>query len=152
MDCAQSKSLIPTAGRPLVPSQVGFPMKRVALDIVGPLSTSRQGNKYMLVITDYFTHWTEAYGLPYQEAATVHVAWTLFSEWACHFGAPDAIHSDQGKSFESSLFTELCHLLGIHKTRTTPYHPQSDGLVEYFNCTLSMLLTTHAAGPGRYLG
>ena len=41
------------------------------------------------------------------------------------------------------MFAELCTLLGIHKTRTTPYHPQSDGLMERFNRTLRMMLTTH---------
>ena len=39
---------------------------------------------------------------------------------------------------------ELCLLLGAHKTRTTPYHPASDGLVERFNRTLLMMLTMFA--------
>ena len=116
-------------------------MERVALDIIGPLPTSKRGNKYILVITDYFTCWVEAFSLPNQEALTV--AQTVYNEWICRFGAPVAIHSDQGRNFESSMFAELCLLLGIHKTRTSPYHPQSDGLVERFNRTLRMLLTTH---------
>ena len=48
----------------------------------------------------------------------------------------------RGKT-DSSIFAELCQLLGIHKTWTTPYHLQSDGLVKRFNRTLHMLLTTH---------
>ena len=80
----------------------------------------------------------EAYSLPNQEAATV--ARVLVNEWICQYGALDTIHSDQGKNFDSQLFKETCHLLGIHKTRTTPYHPQSDGLVESFNQTLKILL------------
>ena len=35
---------------------------------------------------------------------------------------------------------ELYILLGAHKTRTTPYHPASDGLVERINLTLLMML------------
>ena len=61
----------------------------------------------------------------------------------CRFGAPISIHSDQGRAFESCLFTELCELLGIHKTCTTPYHSLSDGLAECFNRTLWMLLLVH---------
>ena len=80
------------------------------------------------MITDYFTCWVEAFPMPNQEAPTV--AKVLVEEWICRYGAPNSIHSDQGKNFESHLFSEICHLLGIHKTRTTPYHPQSDGLVE----------------------
>ena len=91
-----------------------------------------------MVVTDYFTRWVEAYSLPNQEAATV--ARVLVNEWICRYGAPDTIHSDQGKNFDSQLFKETCQLLGIHKTRTTPYHPQSDGLVERFNQTLKTLL------------
>ncbi|KAL5509240.1 hypothetical protein EMCRGX_G004577 [Ephydatia muelleri] len=53
------------------------------------------------------------------------------------------IHSDQGRQFESNLVQDICKLLHVNKTRTTPYHPQSDGLVERFNRTLiSMLATT----------
>lgn len=35
-------------------------MERVALDIMGPLPLSDKGNRYLLVIEDYFTKWTEA--------------------------------------------------------------------------------------------
>ena len=141
--CARSKMPNRTVRGPLSPSQVGFPMERVALDIFGPLPQSRSGNKYVLIITDYFTRWVEALPLPNQEALTIAKA--LVDNWVCRFGAPISIHSDQGRNFESSIFTELCHLLGIHKTRTTPYHPQSDGLVERFNRTLRMLLTAQMA-------
>ena len=58
----------------------------------------------------------------------------------CQFGMPAVIHSDQARDFENHLIQELCLLLGAHKTRTTPYHPASDGLVERFNRTLLMLL------------
>ena len=54
------------------------------------------------------------------------------------------VHSDQGRQFESELVSEVCKLLGIHKSRTTPYHPQSDGMVERFNCTLLSMLATLA--------
>ena len=53
---------------------------------------------------------------------------------------PGVIHSDQGKQFEGKVFTEMCKLLDIKKTRTTPYHPQSDGMVERFNKTLLTML------------
>lgn len=46
------------------------------------------------------------------------------------------IHSDQGRNFESALFAEICKFLGMNKTRTTPLHPQSDGMVERFNRTI----------------
>ena len=50
------------------------------------------------------------------------------------------VHTDQGTQFESVLFKEICKILGMDKTRTTPYHPQSDGLVERLNHTLKCML------------
>ena len=44
---------------------------------------------------------------------------------------PDSIHTDQGKNSEVKVIQQICHL-GVTKTRTTPYHPQSDGLVERY--------------------
>ena len=40
-------------------------------------------------------------------------------------------------------FREMCELLDIDKTRTTPYHPQSDGMVERFNRTLTTVLSAY---------
>ena len=68
------------------------------------------------------------------------IADAFFQLIVCRFGMPAVIHSDQGWEFENNLMQELCLLCGAHKTRTTPYHPASDGLVERFNRTLLMML------------
>ena len=64
------------------------------------------------------------------EASTV--ARVMVEQLISRFGIPGKIHSDQGRQFESKLFSEMCKLLQIVKTRTTPYHPESDGMVEVF--------------------
>lgn len=138
-DCASRKA---QGSPPCAPLQIVLasrPYERVALDILGPLPETAGGNKYILVIGDYFSKWTEAFCLANQEACTI--AKVLVEEWVCRFGAPRTVHSDQGRSFESNVFQELCRLLNIHKTRTSPYHPQSDGLIERFNRTLLAMLS-----------
>ncbi|XP_041929155.1 uncharacterized protein K02A2.6-like [Alosa sapidissima] len=87
---------------------------------------------------DYFTKWPEAYAVPDQSAHTT--ADRLVTEMFCRFGAPEELHSDQGRNFEAEVFAEVCQRMGIRKTRTTPLHPQSDGLVERFNRTLAVQL------------
>ena len=106
-------------------------MQVVAVDIMGPLIESSSGNSYILVAGDYFTKWMEAYPV---------------DELFCRFGVPEQLHSDQGRQFESSLLQEICQILNVRKTRTTPYHPQCDGLIERLN-RFSMLATTTTNNP-----
>ena len=115
-------------------------MQLVATDIVGPFSESSSGNSYILVAADYFTRWVEAYPIPCQEASVV--ARKLVDEMFCRFSPPEQLLSDQGRQFESQLMAEDCKLLGIQKSRTTPYHPQCDGLVERWNRALLQSLAT----------
>ncbi|VDI82336.1 Hypothetical predicted protein [Mytilus galloprovincialis] len=113
---------------------VGAPMERVALDIIGPLPISYKNNKYALIVTDYFTKWVEGFPMPDMETTTI--VDNLVNHFFCRFGIPCQMHSDQGRQFESGLFKELCAKLKIDKTRTTSFRPQSNGLVERYNRTL----------------
>ncbi|GBM80712.1 Retrovirus-related Pol polyprotein from transposon 412 [Araneus ventricosus] len=113
---------------------VGAPFERMALDILGPFPVTTKGNRYVLVLMDYFTKWPETIPIPDQEASTV--AEELVRSWISCYGVPMIQHSDQGTNFNSALFTKLCELLGILKTRTTALHPESDGMVERFNRTI----------------
>lgn len=53
------------------------------------------------------------------------------------------IHSNQERQYESELFTEVCKLLQINKTRTTPFHPRSDGMIERMNKTIQDMLSKY---------
>ena len=142
-DCAARKTSAPTRRAPLGTVTAGYPTQVMAVDLVGPLPESPNGNSYILVIGDYFTRWMDALPLPNQEASTV--AGKLVDELFLCFSIPEQLHSDQGPQFESQLMSEVCKLLNIYKTRTTPYHPQCDGLVERFNRTLLNMLSTCAS-------
>ena len=119
--------------------EVGHRWERVAIDMS---VTTARGNRYVLVMVDCFSRWTEACSLPDKTAHSVADA--FFNQVVCRFGMPIVIQSDQGREFENKILQELCILCGSHKTRTTPYHPESDGMVERFNRTLFMMLAMFA--------
>ena len=103
--------------------------------------TERNGNgNFFLMPT--------VYAMPNQDALTV--AEKLVNNCFLRFSPPEKLHSDQGRQqFESTLLQDICRILGIHKSHTTAYDPQSDGLVERFNHTLlSMLSTSSQEHPG----
>ena len=139
--CARRKGPNRTKKAPMQVTRSGYPMERIAVDILGELPLTENNNRYILVVSDYFTKWTESYPIPNMEASTV--AKVMVEQLISRFGVPAKIHSDQGRQFESNLFSEMCRLLQIVKTRTTPYHPESDGMVERFNRTLCEMLSAY---------
>nr|VZI23851.1 unnamed protein product [Spirometra erinaceieuropaei] len=97
--CASFKGTIPRNRAPLQPIIPGFPFERVGVDIVGPLPYTTSGHRYILVNGSVDTE------------------------------PPFSLHSDCGANFESHLLREVCDLILIHKTRTTPTHPEGTGQV-----------------------
>jgi len=110
----------------------------VAVDILGPLPETSSGNSYILVAKDYFTRWLEAWPIPNQEAKTI-AEFCLMKCFSFFFIRSNFFGS---RIFESAVMEELCKLLEIKKSRTTPYHPQGDGLVERANRTVLSMLST----------
>ncbi|GBN42479.1 hypothetical protein AVEN_32441-1 [Araneus ventricosus] len=84
---------------------VGAPLERMAFDILGPFPVTTKGNRYVLVLMDYFIKWPEAIPIPDQEASTV--AEEIVRSSILCYGVPMVLHSDQGANFNSVLFTEL---------------------------------------------
>ena len=118
----------------------GSPLERIHIDILGPLIETQ----YVLVVVDQFSKWVECYALSDQTAE--RVARTLVSEYIGRFGCSLEMHSDQGRNFESRMFKEVCDLLKIVKTRTTPYRPSANGHVERMNRTILHLLRCFIQG------
>ena len=135
--CAKNK-VVPRPRSPMKPIDVvPVPFYMVRIDLIGPLKLTRQGNKYILPIIDYYMKYAEAIALPNQGAETVVRA--LEQVFVRH-GMPSVLRTDQGRNSESHLVASMCQLFGIEKRRTTAYHPQTDGLCERFKGILKSLL------------
>ena len=122
----------------LVEWHATYPFQHIGIDFMGPLPFSN-GNRHILVIGEIFTrsHY-EAIPLPDQTAVTTTNA--LVDHWISHFGCPHSLHSDQGRNFESKRFEQLMQLLEMDKTRTKPFHRQSNAVIERMNKTSQNML------------
>lgn len=120
---------------------VGGRFERVAADIAGPFPKTANDNVYILVISDYFSKFAEIFPIPNMEAKTI--ANVFFRGWIKRYGCPYEFHSDQGVQFESLVFKHLCSMFDIAKTRTTAFHPRSDGMVERLNRTIKDMLSKY---------
>lgn len=95
---------------------------------------------------DYATRYPEAFALKSVDVENVAEAlMTMFSR----VGVPKEILTDQGTNFTSKLLAELYRLLQVKAVRTSPYHPQTDGLVEQFNRTLKNMLRKTVTDEGK---
>src|SRR5436190_22508998 len=110
------------------------PFERIGIDFVGPLERTKDGNKYILVVTDYLTKWPEAEAM--KEATAKNVVEFIYRKIICTHGCPKVILSDRGTHFRNKLVDGLCEKFEIKHKLSSPYHPQTNGLVERFNRTL----------------
>ncbi|KAG1933728.1 interleukin-1 receptor accessory protein-like 1-A [Pimephales promelas] len=124
---------------PLVPIPTSYPFEVLGIDY---LSLGRPGDPfpYILVMTDLFSKY--AFAVPTKEQSATTTAKALYSAVIQVVGCPERILSDRGGAFQSAVMEQLCQLYGCKQSRTTPYHPQGNGVCERFNQTLLSLLSS----------
>ena len=139
--CQTKKHLNQAYRAPLKPIVVDQSWELLGFDGTGPLPETTQGNRYILVVIDYFSKFCVAKAVSDMTALTT--AKFLFDEVICRFGMPKSLISDHGKNFKSVLFAELCRLCQIETRNSTFYHPEGNGLVERMNKTIKQILTMY---------
>ncbi|RYA84997.1 hypothetical protein DD594_25360, partial [Enterobacter cloacae complex sp. 4DZ1-17B1] len=103
-----------------------------------PLPRTKNGNLYILVAVDYMTRWVEAQSVARVNERTVSKF--VYNHICCRFGTPLEIVSDNGPGFRKGLLTEVCEELHILHRHSTPYYPQSNGLVEKANGVIAGII------------
>ena len=123
----------------LKPLEASYPLELVHMDFL-KIGGKDDKNTNVLVVTDHFTRYAQAYVTGNQQASTV--ARVFIDKFVTNYGWPVKILTDQAKDFNGLLFSALCCEAKIRKMRTSPYHPQTNGQTERFNRTLMTMLGT----------
>ncbi|CAG2256003.1 unnamed protein product [Mytilus edulis] len=142
--CQANKPPVKGYRAPLGSMPTGGPWDRLATDILGPLPVTPRHNKYVLTVTDHFTKWVEVFPVP--DSTAVTCAYLILNDVICRYGCPLALHSDQGRNYESDIFQELCSMLDIRKTRTSVRNPKGNGQTERFNRSLLSMIKSYLQG------
>ena len=141
--CTQAKSARSSRSLPLTPMFSPAPFLAIAIDIYKPGTTLLNGYKYILTVVDMCTRWVHF--IPLKSKYSVEVLLALCHKWFAFHGIPEFILSDRGKEFMGVVST-ICQATGIKQIRTTPWHPQSNGLCEVQHATLTRELRIRAQG------
>src|SRR5215208_3096728 len=121
--------------------KVNQPFEKIGIDIVGPLPKTARKNRYIVIAMDYLTKWPEARAIPDMTAKSV--ASFFYEDIVCRYGCPKEIVSDNGSAFISKMVESLLENHQVKHRLISPYHPQSNGLVERFNRTLCKALAKY---------
>ena len=119
---------------------VQMPFERVHLDLIGPMGESEKGFRYVLVVIDVMTRFCIAEPLRSKEA--IEVATVFFNSVVCKQGVPVTLVTDQGREFTNKVLEGISKLLNMSHVKTTPYHPQANGIIERCNGTVVNILRT----------
>ena len=112
----------------------------IMVDTKGPIHPTSEGNNYIFVIVDAFSHYVTIMCAPKNNA---HYAFTaLFEHWFMKFGLPEEIRSDNGSEYINTESTHLCNYFEIKFKPSTTYAPWTNGLVEGTNRIIGQFIRT----------
>ncbi|KAF0751839.1 igE-binding protein-like [Aphis craccivora] len=122
----------------MITTTASRPFEKIYIDIVGPLTKSYNGNVFILTLQDDLSKFSWEALMPNHEANTV--AKFFMTQFVYLYGLPQNLIRDYGTESLSKVFKEVCQLLKIKQTSTSPYHPQSNGSLERSHRTLAEYL------------
>jgi hypothetical protein len=120
------------------------PFQRWGVDLIGKLSTSTKGHKWILTAVDYCTRWPVA--IPLMETTAESIAEALYENIYMHYGCLSEILTDQGPNLWAEPMRVFMARLGTQRKSTTVYHPRINGMVERLNRTLGKAISKYLAG------
>ena len=123
----------------LAPTKTYF-NEMIMVDTKAPIHPTSEGNNYIFVIVDAFSHYVTIMCAPQNNA---HYAFTaLFEHWFKKFGLPEEIRSDNGSEYINTELTHLCNYFEIKLKPSTTYATWTNGLVEGTNRIIGQFIRT----------
>ena len=117
------------------------PLESVAMDVLGPLTKTKKGHQYLLIISDRFTKLTQV--APMRNVTAYNLAVAFCTHWVFKYGPPRSLLMDNAQYFTAKFFQAVCRHLGVATKFVTTYHPQANGQVERYNRTLAAMLRSY---------
>jgi hypothetical protein len=96
-------------------------MNRIAIDFVGPLTTTKKNNSYILTVFCPFSRWAQAF--PVSRNTALKTIECLKKHIAT-FSTPSEVLSDRG--FVSAELKEFLESMGIKHVMTAAYTPSTE--------------------------
>jgi hypothetical protein len=97
------------------------PFKHLQIDMLGPLDITRNGNRFVIVMTDLFTRYTIAWPTKLSDAGLV--AEGRIERCIAIRGAPVVLQSDRGSNFTSRVIDAVCKMLNTVQDFSSPHSP-----------------------------
>jgi transposase InsO family protein len=123
-----------------------FPFDFTSLDITGPYAETPRKNRYLLTFLDHFSRCAEA--IPVHNISAELCARAYVTHVISLHGSGSWLLSDRGSNFPSSLFSEVCKILGVKQITTTAYHPQTNGALKRYHKTMHRGLSHYINAAG----
>ena len=147
LDCQKNKSAKLIYEEPHEMPVYSKPMQRIQMDVLGPLPKTKRKNQFIITAIDVTTRYLFAKAVPRARSKeTIEFLKEIIHEK----GLMQIIQTDNGKNFISEEFREELQKYSIKHITSTPYHPQSQGLIERNNKTLSERLRIYCKDPSEW--
>lgn len=147
--CARRNVPKRVEGIPMLSPQLDFvklygPMECLALDVIGPMTTS---NRASLILTIVCVYTRYGMAIPLLQQTTQHIIQALVRKWCLVHGFPRVIMTDNGPGFASNQMKACMKAMGVTCKFVLPYHAQSNGICERLNGTIINSVKSYIQDP-----
>lgn len=123
-----------------------WPLEFVAMDVLGPLQKTKNGNPFVVVITEHYLKLTQT--IPTAEITAAHVSFMFFDYNILLYRAPDHLLMDNRSQLVAKFFRTICSFLEVKHLKTTAYRPHTKSHPEQHNKTIILWLR-HCVGDNQ---